>query len=74
MTKSRHICQNRLAFLTFHDFTNQPLITGLEGCISADREGGILLTCKSLDVKPQALILNEVQYIPEAGVNLISQE
>ena len=70
---SRHICHDRSAFSTFHALTNQPPITGLGGSMSAEGEGEIHLTCKSLDGKRQVLILNKVQYMPGAGVNLISQ-
>lgn len=41
--------------------------------MSAEGEGEIHLTCISLDGKPQVLILDKVQYLPGAGVNLISQ-
>ena len=70
---SRHICHNRSAFSTFQALTNQPPITGLGGSVSAEKEGDIHLTCKSLDGKLQVLILNKFQYMLAAGVNLISQ-
>ena len=41
--------------------------------MSAEGEGDIHLTCKSFNGKLQVLILNKVQYMPGAGVNLISQ-
>ena len=58
---SCNICHNRSAFSTFQPLTNQTLITGLGGNMSAEGEEHINLTCKFLDKKLQVLILNKVQ-------------
>ncbi len=58
---SCNICHNRSAFSTFQPLTNQTLITGLGGNMSAEGEEHIYLTCKFLDRKLQVLILNKVQ-------------
>ncbi len=70
---SRHTCHDRSAFSTFQALTNQPPIKDLGGSMSAEREGDVHLTCKSIDGKLQVLILNKVRYMPRADVNLISQ-
>ena len=70
---SRHICYDRLVFKSFKPLNNQLPITGLEGSMSAEGEGEVHLICRTLDGTPQILVLNKVQYMPKAGVNLISQ-
>ena len=41
--------------------------------MSPDGEGEVHLICKTLDGQPQVMVLNKVQFIPEAGVNFILQ-
>ena len=41
--------------------------------MSAEEEGEVHLICRTLDGTPQILVLNKVQYMPKAGVKLISQ-
>ena len=72
LANSRHICHDCLAFKTLKPLTNQPPITGLGGSMSAERKGEIHLICKTFNGKPEVLVLNKVQYIPHANVNLIS--
>lgn len=41
--------------------------------MSAEGEGEVHLICQTFDGKPEVLVLNKVQYMHHAGVNLISQ-
>ena len=70
---SRHICHNRKFFTSLGPLQNQSRIQGLAGTIIPQGIGQIDLRCSNGTGGFETLHLKDVLYMPEAGVNLISQ-
>ena len=70
---SRHICHNQKFFTTLGPLQNQSPIQGLAGTIIPQGIGQIDLRCSNGTGGFETLHLKDVLYMPEAGVNLISQ-
>ncbi len=70
---SRHICHNRKFFTTLGPLQNQSPIQGLAGTITPQGVGQVGLRCSNETGGFETLHLKNVLYMPEVGVNLISQ-
>ena len=70
---SRHSTCDRKLFLNFRPLVNPFPIQGLGGAITPQGIGDIRLECKDQTGATTSLLLRDAHFMPNSGVNLISQ-